>query len=135
MPQYWLLKTEPTVYSYDDLVKEKKTVWSGVSNNAALKHMRSMKKGDLAFIYHTGDEKAVVGIAGVLSGPYADPGMDDPKLVVVDLKPKGPLKHPVSLAAIKADPRFAGFELVRIPRLSVMPVGKPVWDAILRMSR
>lgn len=135
MPQYWLLKTEPTVYSYADLVKEKKTVWSGVSNNAALKHMRSMKKGDLAFIYHTGDEKAVVGIAEVLSGPYADPGMDDPKLVVVDLKPKEPLKRPVSLAAIKADPRFAGFELVRIPRLSVMPVGKPVWDAILRMSR
>lgn len=135
MPQYWLLKTEPTVYSHEDLVKEKKTVWSGVSNNAALKHMRSMKKGDLAFIYHTGDEKAVVGIAEVLSGPYADPGGHDPKLVVVDLKPKEPLKHPVSLAAIKADPRFAGFELVRIPRLSVMPVGKPVWDAILRMSR
>jgi len=135
MPQYWLLKTEPTVYSYDDLVKEKKTVWSGVSNNAALKHLRSMKKGDLAFIYHTGDEKAVVGIAEVVSGPYADPGAGDPKLVVVDLKPKGLLKNPVSLAAIKADPRFAGFALVRIARLSVMPVDKPVWDAILTMSK
>lgn len=135
MPHYWLLKTEPTVYSYDDLVKEKKTVWSGVSNNAALKHLRSMKKGDLAFIYHTGDEKAVVGIAEVVSGPYPDPGAGDPKLVVVDLKPKGLLKNPVSLAAIKADPRFTGFALVRIARLSVMPVDKPVWDSILTMSK
>lgn len=135
MPQYWLLKTEPTVYSYADLVKEKKTVWSGVSNNAALKHMRSMKKGDLAFVYHTGDEKAVIGIAEVVSGPYPDPGARDPKLVVVDLKPKEQLRNPVSLAAIKADPRFAGFALVRIARLSVMPVDKPVWNAILTMSK
>ena len=135
MPQYWLVKTEPTVYSYADLVMEKKTVWSGVTNNAALKHMRSMKKGDLAFIYHTGDEKSVVGVAEVVKGPYADPAARDPKLVVIDLKPKEPLKNPVSLAAIKGHQQFADFALVRISRLSVLPVEKPVWDAIFRMSK
>lgn len=135
MPQYWLLKTEPTVYSYADLVREEKTVWSGVSNNAALKNIRAMKKGDLAFIYHTGNEKAVVGIAEVVSGPYPDPDAKDPKLVVVDLKPREPLKHPVSLAAIKADSRFSDFALVRIARLSVMPVGKQTWDAIVKMGK
>ena len=135
MPQYWLVKTEPTVYSYADLVREKKTVWSGVSSNAALKHMRSLKKGDLTFVYHSGDEKSVVGIAEVVSAPYADPAARDPKLVVIDLKPKEPLKNPVSLAAIKAHRQFADFALVRISRLSVMPVEKPVWDAIFRMSK
>lgn len=135
MANCWLVKTEPSEYSYDDLVKDKKTIWSGVSNNLALKHIRSMKKGDRAFVYHTGDEKAVVGIAEIVSNPYPDPSGKDPKLAVVDLKPKEKLTRGVTLEQIKADKRFAAFELTRIPRLSVMPVSKAVWDAIVNMSK
>lgn len=135
MSNCWLVKTEPSEYSYDDLAEDTKTVWSGVSNNLALKHIRSMKKGDIVFIYHTGDEKAVVGIAEIVSNPYPDPAGKDPKLAVVDLKPKGKLKKVVTLQQIKSDKRFAEFELARIPRLSVMPVSKAVWDAIVNMSK
>lgn len=135
MLKYWLLKSEPTVYSYDNLVADKKAVWDGVSSFAALKHMRSMEKGDLAFVYHSGDEKAVIGIARIESEAYPDPKEKDPRLVVFDLKPKEKLKKPVTLAAIKANKVFAQFPLVRIPRLSVMPVEKKLWDLILKMSR
>ncbi|HEX9828652.1 MAG TPA: EVE domain-containing protein [Bacteroidota bacterium] len=135
MPNYWLLKSEPTVYSFDSLVKDKKAVWDGVSSFAALKHMRSMKKGDLAFVYHSGDEKAVIGVAQILSSAYPDPKEKDPRLVVFDLKPKEKLKKPVTLAAIKAMKVFEQFPLVRIPRLSVMPVEKKLWDLIIKMSR
>lgn len=138
---YWLLKSEPSTYSYSDLERDKKATWDGVSNNLALKHIRSMKKGDLAFIYHSGDEKSIVGIAEVTSDPYPDPKQKDEKparpaggLVVVDLKPKEKLKTPVTLATVKAQKEFAQFELVRMPRLSVMPVSAMHWKSLLAMS-
>ena len=134
MAERWLMKTEPSEYSYNDLEKEKKTSWTGVSNPLALKHLRSMKKGDFAFIYHTGDEKAVVGIAAIASDPYSDPKSKNPKLVVVDIVPRGRLVRPVTLAEIKAVKLFAEFELVRMPRLSVMPVPERLWQAIERMG-
>src|SRR5882724_2391563 len=98
MPNYWLLKTEPSTYSFTDLEREKRAVWDGVSNALALKHLRSMRRGDLTFIYHTGNEKQIVGIAEVTSNPYPDPKENDPKLVVVDLAPRGRLPRPVTLA-------------------------------------
>lgn len=120
----WLVKTEPTEYSWDDMVREKSVVWSGVTNNAALLHLRAMQKGDEALIYHTGDEKQIVGIATISKGAYPDPTLNppDPKRVVVDLKPKKKANTPATLASIKSDKRFAAFDLVRNSRLSVMPV-------------
>jgi len=132
---HWLLKTEPSTYGYDDLERDGRARWDGVTNALALKHLRSIAKGDLAFIYHTGDEKAVVAIARVVSDPYADPKAKDPKLVVVDLEPQERLPSPVTLAAIKADPAFAGWALVRIGRLSVLPVPAALWRRILAMAR
>ncbi|MEW5978157.1 MAG: EVE domain-containing protein [Acidobacteriota bacterium] len=126
----WLLKTEPTVYSYSDLEREGKTVWDGVTNNLALKHIRNMRKGDEALIYHTGEEKALVGIAEVVSDPYADPKKKDPKLMVVELGARTRLTRSVTLHEIKSQPRFQDFELVRLPRLSVMPVSETVWKAL-----
>lgn len=134
MPHYWLLKSEPSVYSFDDLVRDKKTVWDGVSNFTALKHLRAMNTGDLAFLYHSGEEKAVVGIAQVVRPAYPDPKQQDERLVVVEIAPKRKLKAPVTLAMIKADRFFASFPLVRIPRLSVMPVDPEQWKKILNMS-
>jgi predicted RNA-binding protein with PUA-like domain len=130
----WLLKTEPDCYSWDHLVKDKKTVWDGVNNALALKHIRSMKKGDLVLVYHTGNEKAAVGVAEIASDPYADPKEDDDKLAVVDLKPKRKLARPVTLAEIKADPAFAGWDLLRIGRLSVVPVSDAIWKRIETLS-
>jgi predicted RNA-binding protein with PUA-like domain len=135
MPNYWLVKTEPSVYSYDDLVRDKRTVWDGVTNFAALKHMRAMKKGDLVYVYHSGNEKAIVGIAQIARPAYPDPQKDDDRIVVVDLVPKRRLSRPVTLGQIKAHTAFASFPLVRIPRLSVMPVEKKLWDLILKMSQ
>jgi predicted RNA-binding protein with PUA-like domain len=132
---YWLLKTEPTVYSFSNLERDKKTVWDGVSNNLALKHIRSMRKGDLVFIYHTGDEKAVAGIAEVVSDPYPDPKEADAKLVVVDVKARETLPRAVSLSEIKAQSQLKDFELVRLPRLSVMPVAESVWSHLLEMAK
>lgn len=126
----FLLKTEPGEFSYDDLEKKAAT-WDGVTNNAALKHMRSVKKGDEALIYHTGSEKAIVGLATITSAARPDPKAGDEKVVVFDLKAKKRAKTPVTLAAIKADKRFALFDLVRQPRLSVMPA-PPELDALLR---
>src|SRR5208282_1572822 len=131
---YWLFKSDPDEYSYDDLEKGGKTVWNGVTNNLALKHLRSVKKGDQVFIYHTGSEKKIVAIADVISGPYPDPGAENPKLVVVDLKPKHKLGKTVSLEQLKAIREFAGFELIRLPRLSVMPVDEQTWRQILHLS-
>lgn len=130
----WLLKTEPENYSYDDLLKDKKTVWDGVGNNTALMHMRKVKKGDLAFIYHTGKEKQIVGIAEMVSNPYPDPKADNDRFVVFDLKPKRILKTPVTLKEIKSDDRFKDFDLVKISRLSAMPVSDKLWDTLLKMS-
>ena len=135
MPQYWLLKTEPSDYSYSDLEKDKTTVWDGVHNNLALKHLREMKKGDLAFIYHTGKEKALTGIGEVTSDPYPDPREKDAKLVVVDIRAKQKLKYNVSLADVKSDARFSDFALVRLPRLSVMPLTKIQWENLLGLAK
>jgi predicted RNA-binding protein with PUA-like domain len=126
----WLLKSEPDVYSYDDLARDGRTVWDGVNNPAANIHLRAMKPGDTAFIYHTGDEKRIAGLAKVVSAAYEDPkhpglnGKGDIARPVVDLEPMKPAKKPLSLADIKTDPRFdiEGFDLIRLPRLSVMPV-------------
>ena len=131
----WLLKTEPDCYAWDQLVKDKKTTWDGVANATALKHIRSMKKGDVALIYHTGDERAAVGVAEITSNPYPDPKEGDDKLVVVDLKPKKKLPNPVTLSDIKADPAFAGWDLLRIGRLSVVPVPDPMWSRIEELSK
>ena len=131
----WLLKTEPDCYNWDNLVHDKRTAWDGVSNALALKHIRTMKKGDAALIYHTGDERAAVGIAEVVSAPYADPREGDDKLVVVDVKPKKKLDRPVTLSDIKADKAFSGWDLLRIGRLSVVPVPDPMWQRILDLAK
>jgi len=131
---YWLLKTEPDSYSWSDLVKDKKTVWDGVSNALALKHIRTMKKGDLALIYHTGDERQAIGLAEIASNPYPDPKEDDEKLAVVEIKAKKALKHPVTLSEFKADKTFAGWDLLRIGRLSVVPVPEKMWERILELA-
>jgi predicted RNA-binding protein with PUA-like domain len=132
---YWLLKTEPGTYSWDDLVRDKRTTWDGVANATALKNIRSMKKGDLALIYHTGDVKAAIGVAEVASDPYADPNDDTGKATVIDLKPKRKLAAPVTLAQVKADPAFAGFDLLRIGRLSVVPVPDAMWKRIETLAK
>jgi predicted RNA-binding protein with PUA-like domain len=134
MPNYWLLKTEPSTYSYADLERDKKAVWDGVSNPLALKHLRLMKRGDLASVYHTGDEKQIVGVAEVTSDAYPDPKEKDARLVVVDLKPRERLKGPVTLAEVKALSEFRDFELVRMGRLSVMPVSAERWKKLVKMG-
>jgi predicted RNA-binding protein with PUA-like domain len=126
----WLFKEEPTHYSFDALVKDKRTVWSGVRNPLAQKHLRSVKKGDRIFYYHTGDEKAVVGICKALGDAYADPNDASGKASVVDVAPVKKLARPVTLAEIKADAAFKDFALVRISRLSVMPVTDAEWTRI-----
>lgn len=128
----WLLKTEPSTYGYDDLEREGHATWDGVKNPAALANLRKMQEGDAAFIYHTGDEKAVVGTALVKRAAYPDPRARDPKLVVVDLQPTGRLAHPVTLAALRALPVFAQSPLLRQPRLSVVALTKAQWNALAR---
>ena len=130
----WLLKTEPTVYGWDDLVREKRTVWDGIKNALALIHLRAAAAGDEALIYHTGKERRVVGIARIAKPPYPDPKRDDPKLVVVDIVPVRALTTPVTLAQIKSDPFFEGWDLLRMSRLSFMPVPEPIWEKILKLS-
>jgi predicted RNA-binding protein with PUA-like domain len=131
----WLFKEEPTHYSYDDLVRDGKTSWTGVKNPVAQKHLRSVKKGDRIFFYHTGDEKAVVGIAKAAADAYPDPADKSGKFYAVDVTPVRKLKQPVTLAAVKADKSFASFPLTRVPRLSVMPVSDDEWDRLETMSR
>jgi predicted RNA-binding protein with PUA-like domain len=130
----WLMKEEPTHYSFDDLVRDKKTSWTGVRNALAQKHLRAIQKGDRIFFYHTGDEKAVVGIAKAAGAAYADPEDATGKLFAVDVVPVKKLKAPVTLAAVKADKTFATFPLVRMSRLSVMPVTDDEWARIERMA-
>ena len=131
----WLVKEEPTHYGFDALVADRRTTWSGVKNALAQKHLRAMKKGDRVFYYHTGDEKAIVGIAKVVADARPDP--DDPtaKSYVADIAPVGKIGQPVTLAAVKADPFFADFALVRMSRLSVMPVTDEQWARIERIGR
>jgi predicted RNA-binding protein with PUA-like domain len=131
----WLFKEEPSSYGFDELVKDKKAVWSGVNNPVAQKHLHSVKRGDRIFYYHTGDEKAVVGIAKALGDAYSDPKDPSGKSAVVDVGPVAKLFRPVTLREIKADPRFKTFPLVRISRLSVMPVTDDEWRWIQKMSQ
>jgi predicted RNA-binding protein with PUA-like domain len=131
----YLFKEEPGNYSYDDLVRDGSTSWVGVKNPVAQKHLRGVKKGDRIFFYHTGGEKAVIGICRAGGDAYADPKDATGRLFAVDVEPVKKLKVAVTLAAIKADKRFASFELTRIPRLSVMPVPQETWDAIVKMSQ
>lgn len=128
----WLVKEEPANYPFSQFVKDGKTVWSGVRNPVAQRNLRAMKPGDEVFYYHTGKEKAVVGTAKVSSAPRPDPNDKDGKLYVVDLVPGKSLKQPVTLAAVKAVKDFADFPLVRLPRLSVMPVTDEQWQWIVR---
>ena len=130
----WLVKEEPTHYAFDALVADRKAVWSGVRNALAQKHLRAVKKGDRVLYYHTGNEKAVVGIARALSDPYPDPEDPSGKYVAVDLAPIKRLPRPVTLAEIKADRAFRDFPLVRIARLSVMPVSDEEWARIEKMA-
>lgn len=130
----WLLKTEPGTYSFDDLVRDRKTVWDGITNALALKHLRTVTKGDEALIYHTGGEKAVVGLAMIVSAAYADPSGKEEKHVVVDLKAGKGFATPVTLAQFKADKAFAGWDLLRIGRLSVVPVPDAMWDRVIELA-
>ena len=135
MATRWLFKTEPSVYSYQQLEKDKKTVWDGVGNNLALKNLKDIKKGEQVFIYHTGDEKAAVGVARALGGAYPDPEKDDPKMLVVDIEPVRALKRPVTLAEVKAHPKLKNFDLVRNSRVSIMKVSDEQWEIMEGMAK
>lgn len=134
MPNYWILKTDADTYPFEQLERERRAVWDGVSNALALKHIRSMAKGDHAFIYHSGEAKALVGLARIVSDPYPDPKAGDPKLAVVDIEAGKRLPRAVTLAAVKADPAFAELGLVRMSRLSVIPVPPDQWQRLLDMA-
>lgn len=131
---YWLLKSEPQDYSYKDLEQAGRTVWNGVKNALALKYLGIMQPDDQALIYHTGKERAVVGVAQIVTLPYPDPAQADPKLVVVDIQAVRSLRMPVSLAQIKQSGKFTDFELIRLPRLSVVPVTAQHWQQILQLG-
>jgi len=135
MPNRWLFKTEPGTYSYDQLERERRTVWDGVKNALALKHLSSVAEGDEILFYHTGGEKAVVGVARVVRGAYPDRKQKDRRLLVVEIEPEGRLSRPVTLAAMRANRKLAGFDLLRLPRLSVMSVTASQWAEIVRMAR
>lgn len=134
MVRYWLLKTEPETFSYADLVRLGRDRWNGVRNLRALKYLREMQPGDLAFIYHTGKEKAIAGVAEVVTGAYPDPTEKDPRFVVVDVVPRYPLARPVTLKEVKALPVFQEWALVRQARLSVMPVTEEHWRIVHEMG-
>ena len=131
---YWLLKEEPKNYSFDILEREKNTTWDGIKNNLALKYIKQIKKGDELFIYHSGMEKLIIGIAKATSKPYPDPNQNNEKLLVFDIKIKKRLKRAISLKEIKSNSIFKDFELVRLPRLSVMPVSQKYWNYIIKLS-
>ena len=135
MAAHWLVKEEPDHYSYDQLVRDGRTLWAGVRNPLAQKHLRSIRKGDRIFYYHTGKEKAVVAMASAATDAYPDPNDATGKSYVVDVVPQQKLARPVTLAEIKADGAFASFPLVRMSRLSVMPVTDAEWTRIEKMSR
>jgi len=135
MATRWLFKTEPSVYSYQQLEKDKKTMWDGVANNLALKNLKDIKKGDLILIYHTGDERQAVGIARALGGAYPDPGKGNPKMLVVDIEAVKPLPKPVTLAEVKANKKLANFDMVRLSRLSIMKVSDEQWEILEGMAK
>ncbi|HXW03148.1 MAG TPA: EVE domain-containing protein [Nitrosarchaeum sp.] len=135
---YWLAKQEPSGprgYNFETLKKDKKTIWDGVHNNLALKHMREIKKGDLVLFYHTGDERQIVGIMEVISDPYPNPKEDNKRFIVFDVKYKKSLKRPITLDEMKKQKKFQNWELIRISRLSVMPVPQQIWDTIIDISQ
>ncbi len=131
---YWLIKSEPFKYSWDQFEKDKKTVWDGVRNYAARLNLRLMKKGDLAFFYHSNEDIAIVGIAKITKEAFQDPTTDDDRWVAVEVAPVKKLKHPVSLAQIKAEPFLQEMDLVRLGRLSVQTVKPEEWDKVLKMA-
>ncbi len=131
---YWLVKSEPAVYSWDSFVKEKQTCWSGIRNYAARLHLRNMKKGEEVFFYHSNEGTAIVGIATVTREAYPDPTTTDERWVAVDIKAKKKLSRPVPLEMIKKDNRLSQMALVRIGRLSVQPVTEEEWRAVLEMG-
>ena len=133
MPR-WLLKTEPDCYSWSDLERDRRTTWDGITNALALRHLRTMTKGDEALIYHTGGERSVVGVVRVTSAPYPDPKEGDEKLAVVDVKLKQKLPRPVFLDEIKSDPAFAGWDLLRNGRLGVVPVPDAMWERLMELA-
>ncbi len=133
--KYWMVKQEPEIYSWHDLVRDRKTDWTGVRNYQARNNLREMKTGDSVLFYHSGKEKAVVGVAEVLKAAYADPTADDPQWVAVDLKPVKPLDAPVPLAAIRYDKRLSALPLIRQSQLSVMPLTKDEFDAMVTMGK
>ena len=138
MVNYWLAKQEPSGprgYNIIDLKKDKTTVWDGVHNNLALKHMRQMKKGDQVLYYHTGTERQAVGIMTITSNPYSNPKEHNERFIVVDVKFKKLFKKPVTLDEMKSQKSFKNWELLRISRLSVMPVPAPIWKTILKLSQ
>ncbi len=132
---YWLCKQEPSTYNLDLLEKEKKTTWDGVHNNLALKHLRQMKKGDLVFFYHSGDQKQIAGMMEITSEAYPNPKEKDPRFVAVDVKFKKRLARPVTLDEIKTNKALKDWDLLRISRLSVMPVPAQIWNEIIKISQ
>ncbi|MCG3159692.1 MAG: hypothetical protein JMDDDDMK_00707 [Acidobacteria bacterium] len=135
MSRRWLFVTDPETYSYDDLERDQRVAWSGVSNSIALKNLREMRLGDQILIYHAGDENAVVGLAEAITDAYPDPKENDEMTVIVDIKPKRRFAHPVLLAEIRASDALAGFDLTQVPPPPVMPVSNAQWDAIQEMLR
>jgi predicted RNA-binding protein with PUA-like domain len=131
---YWLVKSEPSAYSWEDLVKEKQTCWSGVRNYAARIHLKAMKKGDDVLFYHSNEGVEIVGVAKVAKEFYQDPTTDDDAWVAVDLKPFKKLKKPVTLLQVKADKRLAEMALVRLGRLSIQPVTHKEWNIIMELA-
>lgn len=131
----WLLKTEPGTYSWEDLVRDKRTVWDGISNPLALKNMRSASRGDELLIYHTGNERRVLGIARIAKAAYADPKLKDARRLVIDVEAVKPLAEPVTLEQIKTDAAFAGWDLLRLSRLSFVPVPAPMRNRLLALAR
>jgi predicted RNA-binding protein with PUA-like domain len=130
----WLFKEEPSHYSFDRLQEDRRTVWTGVRNNLALKNLRKVEKGDLVMFYHTGDEKRIMGIMRSTSEAYPNPEEEDRRFVVVDVEPVKKLRRPVTLAEMRANPRLSGFDLLRLSRLSVMPVPEDIWNEILKLG-
>jgi predicted RNA-binding protein with PUA-like domain len=131
----WLFKSEPGCYSFADLERDRSTLWDGITNALARKHLREVEPGDKIWFYHTGDEKAIVGLMEAVGGPQSDPKDDDPKSVVVEVKPIRKLKRPITLARIKAEPKLAGWDLVRMSRLSVVPVTAEQWRMVEQLAK
>jgi predicted RNA-binding protein with PUA-like domain len=130
MPRHWLFVTEPDTYSYDDLERDQRVAWEGVSNHVALKNLREIRLGDQILIYHAGDEQAIVGLAQAVTDAYPDPRENDEMIAVVEIKPSRRFAQPVLLAEIRASDALSGFDLTQSPPLPVMPVSNAHWEAI-----